>query len=93
MSVIDKVDKKPILMRLKRLEGQLGGIISMVENERECEEIITQLSAVSAGITATAREVLLGHIAHCVADGVESGKADETVEDLKKAVMTFSKLK
>ena len=89
----DKVDQKPMLARLRRLEGQTRGIITMVEAERSCEEIITQLSAVSAGVTAAAREVLLGHIEHSVVDGARSGNTDDVVADLRKAVMTFSKLK
>ena len=82
-----------MLMRLRRLEGQLRGIITMVEEERSCEEIITQLSAVSAGVTAAAREVLLGHIEHSIVDGAKNGDTDGIVSDLRKAVMTFSKLK
>ena len=82
-----------VLKRLKRIEGQLGGITAMIEQNRSCEDVLTQLSAVNAAVTAVAREVLFEHIEHCVADGVRSGDETAAVDNLRSAVTRFSKLK
>ncbi len=90
---IEASTSKNVLLRLKKLEGQIRGIIAMIENDRNCEEIITQLSAVSAGITAAAREVLFAHIEYHVVEGMKNGNESEMVDGLKSAVESFAKLK
>lgn len=90
---IEQCTSEKVLLRLKKLEGQIRGITSMIEADRSCEEIITQLSAVNAGITAVAREVLCSHIEFHVVEGIKHGDEAEMVAGLKSAVESFAKLK
>lgn len=90
---LDHATKRKVQARLSRLEGQLRGVSAMIDNGRTCEEIITQLSAVSAGVTAAAREVLFEHIEHHVVEGIQSGDGQQMVDGLKSAVESFAKLK
>ncbi len=82
-----------VLARLKRLEGQVRGVAAMVENGRNCEDILTQLSAVSSAVTAVAREILFEHIDHHIVEGIQTGDKQEMLEGLKSAVESFAKLK
>lgn len=77
--------------RLLRIEGQIRGIENMVADSRNCEDILTQLSAVSSAITNVAKLVLEHHIDHFMAGVGE--EHDETVEDLKRAIASFAKMK
>ncbi len=87
------LDTGQIRNRLKRIEGQIRGVSNMLEEDRRCDEIITQLSAINAAITGTAREILYSHIEHSVADLSESDDIEGTVDDLKRAIESFGKLK
>jgi DNA-binding FrmR family transcriptional regulator len=70
--------KAPCLKRLKRIEGQVRGLARMVEQDRYCIDIVTQISAVRAALRRVEEEVLRDHVAHCVEHAVASGnKADQ----------------
>jgi CsoR family transcriptional regulator, copper-sensing transcriptional repressor len=70
--------KSPCLKRLKRIEGQVRGLARMVEHDRYCIDIVTQISAVRAALRRVEEEVLRDHVAHCVEHAVASGnKADQ----------------
>jgi len=70
--------KAPCLRRLKRIEGQVRGLARMVEQDRYCIDIVTQISAVRAALRRVEEEVLRDHVAHCVEHAVSSGnKADQ----------------
>lgn len=72
---------KSLVNRLSRIEGQIRGIRTMVENDAYCTDILTQVSAVSAALNAFNRELLTEHIKTCVATDIRAGK-DETIEEL-----------
>jgi DNA-binding FrmR family transcriptional regulator len=79
------------LPRLKRIHGQIAGIARMVEEERYCGDILMQLRAVQAALTAAQQAILKTHIEHCVAGAIESGdqperqaKLNELYEILKR---------
>ena len=61
------------LPRLKRIQGQVAGLLRMVEQERYCADILTQLRAVQAALRSAEQEILKGHIEHCVAAAIDSG--------------------
>lgn len=65
------------LPRLKRIHGQVAGLLRMVEADRYCADILTQMRAVQAALRSTEQEVLKSHIEHCVADAIESGDQSE----------------
>jgi len=82
-----------IQKRLTRIEGQVRGIEKMVEENRECEDIIIQLSAVGSAVTNVAKLILENHIDHCLIEDLEKGDREETLKNLKKAINQFSKMK
>jgi DNA-binding FrmR family transcriptional regulator len=69
--------KSSRLKSLNRIEGQVRGIARMVEEDRYCIEIITQISAVRAALRRVEHEVLQEHIGHCVEHAIVSGNATE----------------
>lgn len=75
------------LTRLKKIAGQVGGIEKMIVDERYCIDILQQLSAVKAAVTALQANILETHIASCVKDVFQFGEqkeVDEKIEELKK---------
>jgi DNA-binding FrmR family transcriptional regulator len=77
--------KEQLLMRLRRIEGQVGGIERMVEDDRYCIDVLTQISAVQAALDKVALGLLDDHARHCVVDGPDDLKEDRT-EELMAAV-------
>jgi DNA-binding FrmR family transcriptional regulator len=65
------------LKRLSRIEGQVRGLSRMVEEDRYCIDIVTQVAAVRAALRRFEEEILREHIAHCVEHAIVSGDADE----------------
>ncbi len=76
-----EADKKALINRLSRIEGQIRGIKGMVEQNAYCTDIIMQVSAVTAALNSFNKELLATHIKTCVAKDIKSGK-DETVDEL-----------
>lgn len=68
-------NKDATLKRLKRLEGQIRGIAKMVEEDRYCVDVLTQISAVRAALKGVEKLVIDDHAAHCIEDAVASGDA------------------
>lgn len=81
---------KAVLNRLSRAIGHLEYIKKMVENGRDCSEVLIQLSAVKAAINNTGKVILQDHIQHCLVDAIESGDMKE-IEELNKAIDRFIK--
>lgn len=81
-------EKKKLINRLKRIEGQIKGIIGMMENDAYCNDILIQSAAVNAAVNAFNKELLASHIRTCVARDIREGK-DETIDEL---VATLQKL-
>jgi DNA-binding FrmR family transcriptional regulator len=69
--------KAASLRRLKRIEGQIRGLSRMVEEDRYCIDIITQISAVRAALRRAEEEILRDHVTHCVDDAITSGSRAE----------------
>ena len=87
-------DKASLVKRLHRIEGQVRGIESMVEDERYCIDILTQIGAVSTALESLAFKILDDHVNHCVVGALASGDAAEAAkktEELLAAVRRFAK--
>ena len=87
-------DKDALVKRLHRIEGQVRGIERMVEEERYCIDILTQIGAVSTALESLALNLLDDHVSHCVAGALASGDAaaaDEKSRELLEAVQRFAK--
>ena len=69
--------KSSCLKRLNRIEGQVRGLARMVEEDRYCIDIVTQISAVRAALRRVEEEILRDHVAHCVEHAIVSGDEDE----------------
>jgi DNA-binding FrmR family transcriptional regulator len=65
------------LSRLRRIEGQVRGLVRMVEEERYCVDILTQLRAARAALKRVEEAILRDHVEHCVAQAIRSGDASE----------------
>ena len=83
-------ETKQVLDRLSRAAGHLEAVKKMVEEGRDCSEVLVQLSAVKAAINNTAKVILKDHIEHCLVDAVESGD-HEAIEELTAAIDRFMK--
>ena len=81
---------KAVINRLSRAIGHLESIKKMVENGRDCSEVLIQLSAVKAAINNTGKVILQDHIQHCLVVAIESGDRKE-IEELNKAIDRFIK--
>ena len=83
----DEKELRGLTNRLSRIEGQIRGIKSMLENDAYCVDILTQVMAVQSALNSFNKMLLGSHIKTCVADSVRSGeneKIDELVETIKK---------
>ncbi len=69
--------KGSVLKRLQRIAGQVRGIERMVENDRYCIDVVTQISAVRAALRRAEEEILKDHVAHCVDHAIASGDKRE----------------
>ncbi|RAY13265.1 transcriptional regulator [Actinomadura craniellae] len=78
--------KDQLQTRLRRIEGQVRGVERMVEDDRYCIDVLTQISAIRAALDKVALGLLDGHVRHCVQEGAEAGKADEMATELMAAV-------
>jgi CsoR family transcriptional regulator, copper-sensing transcriptional repressor len=78
-------EKDALLKRLRRIEGQVRGVQGMVEEDRYCIDVVTQISAIEAALDKVALELLADHAKHCVV-GAEGSKQEERTEELMGAV-------
>jgi DNA-binding FrmR family transcriptional regulator len=74
---MDRHDKPQLLNRLRRIEGQVRGVSRMVEEDRYCIDILTQIQAVRAALGRVESELLKGHLGHCIEGAIVSGDAAE----------------
>ena len=85
-----------VTQRLARIAGQVNGIRDMVDqpgSQRTGQILLVQLSSASSALTQVARLIMAEHLEHCVLAGFETGDRETTVENLKKALEQFSKMK
>ena len=86
------MDKDSVTKRLKRIEGQIRGLIKMVEDDKNCEEILIQIGSAKSALHKTGQIILESHINGCVLDGIHDGQADETLKKLSAAIEQFSRV-
>jgi DNA-binding FrmR family transcriptional regulator len=87
-------DKEALVKRLHRIEGQVRGIERMVEDDRYCIDVLTQIGAVSTALESLAFKILDDHVSHCVSDALASGDpaaAAEKSRELLEAVQRFTR--
>src|SRR5437867_10168569 len=87
-------DKEALVKRLHRIEGQVRGIERMVEDDRYCIDVLTQIAAVNTALESLAFRILDDHVRHCVAGALQSGDevdARAKTEELLEAVQRFAR--
>jgi DNA-binding FrmR family transcriptional regulator len=89
---MERPDKPKLLNRLNRLEGQVRGVARMVDEDRYCIDILTQIQAVRAALAKVEAEILREHLGHCIEGAIVSGdkaeqrkKAEELIQLLERA--------
>jgi CsoR family transcriptional regulator, copper-sensing transcriptional repressor len=78
--------KDQLLARLKRIEGQTRGVQKMVEEDRYCIDVLTQISAVQAALDKVALGLLDDHVKHCVIEGHGPGSQEELTDEVMGAI-------
>ena len=86
----DTAEYKALITRLNKIEGQVRGIKNMVENDRYCVDILTQVSAVQSALNSFNKILLSQHIKTCVVDDIKSGN-DEVVDELLNTIQKIVK--
>ena len=83
--------KTSVLKRLQRIEGQVRGLTRMVDDDRYCIDIVTQISAVRAALRRAEEEILRDHVAHCVEDAIKSGNRTEQRKKVAELMDVFGR--
>jgi len=84
--------KTAVAARLKRIEGQVGGLQRMVSEDRYCVDLLTQITAVRAALHKVEEEVLRDHLSHCVANAFASGDLVEQRDKIEELVTTVTRM-
>lgn len=86
------MDVEAVVARLKRIEGQVRGIMAMAQKDTPCEDILVQIGAAKSALHKTGQVILEGHLNHCVLDGIARGNAEDTLKKLAKAIEHFARM-
>jgi len=84
-------NKSALLKRLKRIEGQARGVAKMVEEDRYCVDVLTQISAIQSALDALALQLLSSHTKGCVRSAIRSGKGEAAIDELMSVVKRFGR--
>ena len=84
-------NKSALLKRLNRIEGQTRGVAKMVEEDRYCVDVLTQISAIQSALDALALQLLANHTKGCVRSAIRSGKGEAAIDELMAVVKRFGR--
>jgi DNA-binding FrmR family transcriptional regulator len=84
--------KTAVITRLKRIEGQVGGLRRMVTEDRYCVDVLTQIDAVRAALHKVEEQVLRDHVSHCVAGAFTSGDMVEQRHKVEELIETIARM-
>lgn len=90
MSEHHHTEKKQVLNRMSRAIGHMEGIKRMIEEDRDCSEVLIQIAAVRTAINNVGKIILKDHVEHCVVDALETGDK-KVLDDLNDAISKFIK--
>ncbi|MBX3665672.1 MAG: metal-sensitive transcriptional regulator [Burkholderiales bacterium] len=83
--------KQALLKRLNRVEGQVRGVAQMVQDDRYCVDVLTQVAAIQSALDAVALRLLEDHTRGCVADAVRADRGDRAIAELMAVVKRFAR--
>lgn len=89
----DHPRRDQIVKRLNRIEGQVRGLSRMVEEERYCIDVLTQIQAVKAALKKAEEEVLKDHADHCISEAIDSGDPDDQRAKFDELITLMGKFK
>ena len=81
-----------VVTRLKRIEGQVGGLLRMVDEDRYCVDVLTQINAVRAALHKVEEQILRDHVSHCVADAFATGDVIEQRHKVEELIATIGRM-
>jgi DNA-binding FrmR family transcriptional regulator len=81
-----------VITRLKRIEGQVGGLIRMVDEDRYCVDVLIQINAVRAALHKVEEQILRDHVSHCVAGAFATGDVIEQRHKVEELVATIGRM-
>ncbi|HEY6433989.1 MAG TPA: metal-sensitive transcriptional regulator [Acetobacteraceae bacterium] len=85
--------KASVVSRLKRIEGQVGGLQRMVADDRYCVDMLTQIAAVRSALQKVEEQILRDHVSHCVAGAFASGNLVEQQQKIEELVETVGRMR
>ncbi|MDQ6621213.1 MAG: metal-sensitive transcriptional regulator [Pseudomonadota bacterium] len=88
---VHRADKTMLGKRINRIEGQVRGVAKMIEEDRYCVDVLTQISAVQAALDALALQMLESHLKGCVQGAVRSGQGDEAIGEAMSVIRKFAR--
>ena len=89
--MLSEDEKKKLLARLRRIEGQAGGLIRMIEEDKYCVDVLQQISAVQGALAQASKQLLQSHLHTCVVHAFESNKPSERNRVIDEIVDLFAK--
>jgi DNA-binding FrmR family transcriptional regulator len=84
--------KTTVVSRLRRIEGQVGGLLRMVDEDRYCVDVLTQINAVRAALHKVEEQILRDHVSHCVAGAFATGDVIEQRNKVEELVTTIGRM-
>ena len=88
---MQQTTKSSCLKRLSRIEGQVRGLSRMLEEDRYCIDVVTQIAAVRAALRKVEEQVLRDHVGHCVEQAITSGDADEQRQKISELMAVLAR--
>lgn len=85
--------KEVIQSRMNKIKGQINGVEKMIDSDRECEDVLIQLSAINSALNAVRKIIVEEHISHCVVEGIKNGNEEMVVKNLNKILDQYGRLK
>ena len=79
-------NKKKVINRLARIEGHVRSIKNMVDEDRDCSEVLIQIAAVRKALDNTAKVILKDHLEHCILHAIEKGDGSKSLQDFEAAI-------
>ncbi|MCC6274262.1 MAG: metal-sensitive transcriptional regulator [Leptospiraceae bacterium] len=89
---VERDDKANLLKRVKKIEGQIQGISRMIENDRYCPDILTQINAAKSALESTAMMLIEGHTRNCIVSDIKRGLSDSAISELMKILKGFNRI-
>lgn len=90
MNSLCDLDKKDLLLRLRRIEGQVRGIQRMIEEDKYCVDILTQVNAIRGALKMVGLKILDRHTHGCVKEAIKNEEGDKIIDELMEVLMKFT---